>query len=208
MTDAQEIPEFEYRIYGSTYHVVAKVDESGHAQIKAVETVGEKQQKPAITSANLDAAAKEELTGLLSRITLASWYESRVVAETRAVLVTDTRGAAWDAFELGEDGPPCELRKWAEANLNLSSHASEQAKERAIGAEDDEKDDIAAHAYKEAVDRLENWWLPEGPVVDATELRYAEANAALKNGDYDHAMALFSQVLEMRSADYRDKYGL
>jgi len=65
---------------------------------------------------------------------------------------------------------------------------------------------IAAQAYKEALDRLEKWWIPEGPVRDETGTIYTYAMVFLENKDYARAVGRFRRVLEKRIINYRKKY--
>ena len=200
------IPKLEYRIYGSNYRALAHLDESGQAQITAVETIEGEEVPPAKEGAELDDEAKEQLNKILGPLGLGAWTESLVVTETRAVLILDARGAAWDAATLEKEGPPRELRKWAEANLNLALHTSELARKRAAKAEDSDDIKKAAQAYKEAIDRLERWWIPEGPVRDETGTIYSDGIVCLQHEDYSRAVDRFIRVLEKRSVNYRKKY--
>jgi len=206
MAESSYIPKLEYRIYGSNYRAVAHLDESGKAQITAVETIEGNELPPAKEGAELDDQAKEQLNQRVGQLGFGVWAESLVVPETRAALIIDVRGAAWDATTLEKEGPPRELRKWAEANLNLALHASELARERAAKAEDSGEIKMAAQAYKEAIDRLEKWWIPEGPVRDETGTIYTYAMVFLENKDYARAVDRFIRVLEKRIMNYRKKY--
>ena len=202
------IPKREYRIYGSNYRVVARLDESGQAQIKAVETIEGDELPPVMEGAKLDNEAKEQLNKMVGQLGFGAWTESLVVTKTRVAIILDSRGTMWDAETLKKEGVPRELRKWAEANLNLTLHASELAKQRAAKAEDGGDMKKAAQAYKEAIDRLERWWIPEGPVRDETGTIYSDGMVCLEHEDYDRAVGRFIQVLEKRTINYRKKYEL
>jgi hypothetical protein len=201
-----DIQPLEYRIYGAGYRVVAQMDKAGHARIQAVETVDGKDQPPVTGGADLDGQAMADGRALLGQIAMASWNEKLVVAGTFAAVVAGAGGAVWDDRALDEDGPPRELRKWAEKHFHLALCASDLAKKRAEPAEAEGKIAPAAKAYKAAVDRLGDWWLPEGPAFDATELRYVEGKSALDRGDHSLALSKFKQVLNMRVPDYKKKY--
>lgn len=208
MPNTPETRPFEYRIYGGGYHVVAQLDKTGHAVIQAVETVDGRDQPPVQGSAGLDEQAMADGQALLARVPLGTWTEKLVAAGTCAAVVVGAGGAAWDSRAIDEDGTPLEFRKWAEKHLHLALCASDLAKKRAEPAEAEGKIPLAAQAYKQAVDRLGDWWMPEGPAFDATQLRYVEGKSALDRGDNALALSRFKQVLNMRVPDYRKKYGM
>lgn len=208
MQNTPDIRPLEYRVYGAGYRVVAKVDKSGHAEIQAVESVDGRDQPAATGSAKLDGQAMTESRALLGQVPLGPWNEKLVLAATCAAAVVGANGVVWDSRALDEDGPPRELRKWAEKHFHMALCASDLAKKRAEPAEAEGKIPAAAVAYKQAVDRLGDWWLPEGPAFDATQLRYVEGKSALDRGDHSLAASRFKQVLNMRVPDYRKKYGM
>jgi len=207
MAKSVYIPNLEYRVYKRDYRVVAYLDESGRAQIRVIETIEGHELSPAIGNARLDTEAKKQLNKIVGQLRLGTWNESLVVTKTRAALILDSHGATWPAETLGKDGVPRELRKWVEANLNLAMHASEVARERVAKAEDERDIKKAAHACKEAIDRLETWWIPEGPVRDETGTMYSDGKVCLQHEDYERALGRFMQVLEKRAINYRKKYG-
>jgi len=208
MQNTPDIRPLEYRVYGAGYRVVAQVDKSGHARIQAVETVDGRDQPPVQASADLDEQAMADCRALLGRVAMGPWDEKLVLAGTCAAVVVGQNGAAWADSAIDEDGPPQELRKWAEKYLHLALCASDLAKKRAELAEAEGEIALAAQTYKQAVDRLGGWWFPEGPAFDATELRYVEGKSALDRGDHSLAASKFKQVLNMRVPDYKKKYGM
>ncbi len=197
---------FEYRVYGSGYHVYARVNKSGTAQIVAVDNFEGKEPSPVKKECILQEAAIAEYKVLASQLSLTIWSENLVTPEVRAALITGESGAAWNQAALEAEGPPQLLRQWAEKQLHPALRACELAKQRGEAAQARGEYIQSAMAFRHALERLSDWWQPEGPAFDATETRYLEGKSAQKRGEHALASGKFSQVLQMRLADYTKKY--